>query len=179
MLYEVITPPIPLPKLSTLIHRITPGSISQAPPLEAILPDFIRYFKGALLVGHHVGLDVSFLSRACLRLYGTGPENPCLDTMRLAMIWRERLFENHYDRFNLSVSYNLADLAVEHGLPRFPAHNALADAMQTAYLFLFLVKKLRKSGLRTLKELYLSGRSWRWYTRITSYNVCYTKLLRP
>lgn len=160
----LVKPPIPLPKLSTLIHRITPGAISQAPPLEAVLPDFIGYFKGALLVGHHVGLDVSFLSRACRSLYGAGPENPCLDTMRLAMIWRARLFENHYDRYNLSVSYNLADLAAEHGLPRFPSHNALADAMQTAYLFLFLVKKLRKSGLRTLRELYLSGRSWRWYT---------------
>ncbi len=160
----LVKPPIPLPKLSTLIHRITPGAIRQAPPLEAVLPEFIGYFKGALLVGHHVGLDVSFLSRACRTLYGIGPENPCLDTMRLAMIWRERLFENHYDRYNLSVSYNLADLAVEYDLPRFPPHNALADAMQTAYLFLFLVKKLRRSGLRTLKELYLSGRSWRWYT---------------
>jgi len=159
----LVKPSIPLPRLSTIIHRITPQAIREAPPLADVLPDFFAFCRGSLLVGHHVGLDMAFLSRACRDLYGETPANPCLDTMRLAMLWRERLFESHYDRYNLSVSYNLADLAREHGLPAFPSHNAMADAMQTAYLFLFLVKKLRKTGLRTLKDLYLSGRGWRWY----------------
>ncbi len=159
----LVKPSIPLPRLSTIIHRITPQAIREAPPLAEVLPDFFAFCRGSLLVGHHVGLDMAFLTRACRALYGETPVNPCLDTMRLAMLWRERLFESHYDRYNLSVSYNLADLAREHGLPVFPSHNAMADAMQTAYLFLFLVKKLRKSGIGALKELYLSGRSWRWY----------------
>jgi DNA polymerase-3 subunit epsilon len=34
------------------------------------------------------------------------------------------------------------------------------DALQTAYLFLFLAKKLQRGGIHTLRELYRD--SWRW-----------------
>ena len=63
----------------------------------------------------------------------------------------------------LRVSYALSDLAGEFSLPRFPSHEALSDAMQTAYLFLFLVRKLRDGGIVTLRDLFEAGRSWRWY----------------
>ena len=43
--------------------------------------------------------------------------------------------------------------------PKFKPHDALEDALQTAYLFLFLVKKMKSGGIRTLRDLYQAGRN--------------------
>ncbi len=159
----LVRPGIPLPKVSTLIHRITPQAIAQAPPLAEVLPDFIDFCRGTLLVGHHVGLDMSFLNRACRKHLGASLANPCLDTMCMAMLWRERGESSPYARFNARISYTLSDLAEEYGLPRFPAHDALGDAMQTSYLFVYLAKKIARNSPLTLRELFRAGQGWNWY----------------
>jgi DNA polymerase-3 subunit epsilon len=159
----LVRPSIPLPKISTLIHRITPEAIAGAPPLADVLPGFVEFCRGTLVIGHHVGLDMEFLNRACRSQFGQAMANPCLDTMRMAMLWREQRTPSHYERFNLNISYVLTDLAEEFGLPRFPAHNALGDALQTAYLFLYLAKKIARNNPLTLRELFRAGQSWRWY----------------
>jgi DNA polymerase-3 subunit epsilon len=160
---SLVRPTIPLPKVSTLIHRITPEAIAEAPPLVEVLPDLVEFCKGTLIVGHHIGLDMSFINRACRRHFGRPMTNPCLDTMRMAMLWREQRIPSHYERYNLSISYVLTDLAREFGLPAFTAHDALGDAMQTAYLFLYLARKIARKDPLTLKGLFRAGQSWRWY----------------
>ncbi len=160
--YVHVRPNKPLPKDSTLIHRITPEQLQHAAELPDILPDFIEFVNGALLVGHYVGLDISFINRALKKYLGGRLTNPCIDTMRLARIYKEEQWGNYYDQFDYKISYNLADLAQEYGLPTFEQHDALQDALQDAYLFLFLLKKLKSGGIETLKDLYLAGRSWRW-----------------
>jgi len=160
---RLVKPRRAMPKTSTLIHRITPSQVRDAADLSDVLPDFVEFLNGTLVVGHNVGLDMAFLNKACLELMGGTLMNPCLDTMRMAQIHRAEQWENYYDRYDLKVSYGLADLAGEFSLPRFPAHEALSDAMQTAYLFLFLVRKLRDGGIETLRDLFEAGRSWRWY----------------
>lgn len=159
----LVRPSIPLPKTSTLIHRITPEAIAEAPTLVEVLPELIEFCKGTLIVGHHVGLDMGFLNRACKRNYGHPLANPCLDTMRMAMLWREKRTPAHYEQYNLNISYVLTDLAQEFELPRFTAHEALGDALQTAYLFIYLAKKIAGNSPLTLRELFRAGQSWRWY----------------
>ncbi len=161
--YTLVEPRIPLPKKSTLIHRITPQQVLGRPRLRQVLPELIEFIGNAFIVGHFVGLDISFLNSAAKDIIGEKLVTPCLDTMRLAQVYQEALFESYYDRYQKHISYNLKDLSKHHGLPLFPQHNALQDAMQTAYLFLFLVKKLKTFNVHTLRQLYLAGRSWRWY----------------
>ena len=161
--YSLVHPRGPMPKLSTLIHRITPDEVKKAPHLHEVLPEFIEFCGDSLLVAHHVGLDMSFLNRASRSTLGAHLMNPCIDTLRLAQVYQAELWENYYDQYELKVSYNLRELSKSYGLPLFPEHNAMQDALQTAYLFLFLVKKLKHGGIETLKDLYMAGRSWRWY----------------
>lgn len=160
--YTCLRPEGELPKNSTLIHRITPCDTEQAPSVAEVLPEFVEYCGRALLVGHNVGLDIGFLNKAVRKHLGGIMRNPCLDTMRLAMIYKQTQWENYYDRYNLNVSYTLSDLSKEYGLPIFGEHNALQDAMQTAYLFLFFVRKLHGGKIKTLRDLYVAGRNWRW-----------------
>ena len=144
---------------STLVHRITPDQLRQMPPIEIVLPDFIQYCGNGLLVGHFVNLDLAFLNRAARKILGGTFSNPGVDTMRLAMGYKKAMFMESHGHTNISTSYRLEDLAREFNLPHFKPHDALEDALQTAYLFLFLVKKLKGGRIRTLKELYQSGRN--------------------
>lgn len=161
--YTLVAPRGELPKVSTMIHRITPEMLQDAPRLRAIFPSFLEFCGHSLIVGHNVGLDISFLNRAATDILGGKLRTPCIDTMRLAQVHQQELWENYYDQFDGQISYQLYDLSTRYGLPAFNQHNALYDAMQTAYLFLYLVKKLRSGGIETLKDLYMAGRSWRWY----------------
>ncbi|HET98572.1 MAG TPA: 3'-5' exonuclease [Desulfurivibrio alkaliphilus] len=159
--YAHVKPARSLPKDSTLIHRITPQQLKEAPALARVLPGFISYCGHSLLVGHYVGLDTAFLNRACRQYYGSPLFNPCLDTMILAQSYTEMQWSQYHDRFRMDISYNLAALGKQYGLPEFTHHNAYEDALQTAYLFLYLVKKMHTMGITTLKDLYNAGRGWR------------------
>lgn len=144
---------------STLIHRITPEQLRVMPTIGDVLPDFIRFCGDALLVGHYVALDVNFINKACREVLGGTISNPSVDTMRMAKGYKEAQFMETYGHGNVSTSYNLNDLSNEFGLPRFKPHDALEDALQTAYLFLYLVKKMNQGQIRTLKDLYEAGRN--------------------
>lgn len=161
--FEVfVRPHKALPKNSTLVHRITPQQIKDAPQLADVFPSLMKYLGDSLLVGHCLGLDMTFLNRAAMKLFDSRIYNPCLDTMRLAQIYTENCWERYSARVAPLVSYGLADLSRSYGLPAFTSHDALEDALQTAYLFIFLVRKMQAQGYRTLGELYKAGQIWRW-----------------
>lgn len=144
---------------STLVHRITPEQLRAMPSMGEVLPEFIRFCSDALLVGHYVALDVSFINKSCREVLGGTISNPSIDTMRMAKGYKEAQFMETHGHGNVTTSYNLGDLSQEFGLPQFKAHDALEDALQTAYLFLYLVKKLKQGRIRTLKDLYEAGRN--------------------
>ncbi|MFH2122987.1 MAG: 3'-5' exonuclease [Pseudomonadota bacterium] len=143
---------------ATLIHRITPQQLAQAPPVEEVLPAFIEFAGSSLMVGHCVGLDMGFLNRAARKALGGTLSNPGIDTMRMAQGYRRVLLGHFHQVDDHAASYVLEDLAKEYNLPIFKPHDALEDAIQTAYLFLFFLKKFRKGGLVTLKDIYQAGR---------------------
>jgi len=143
---------------ATLVHRITPEQLESARPADEVLPKFVKYIHGSLLVGHHLPLDMHFLNKATRKIMGGTLSNPGVDTMRMAQGYK-RVQLGHYHEHNpRETSYTLDDLGNEYNLPVFKPHDALEDALQTAYLFLYLIKKFRKGGLVTLKDIFQSGR---------------------
>lgn len=144
---------------ATLIHRITPQQLEQAPPLETVLPLFLKFIEEDLLVGHYVPIDTGFLDRATRKLYNGTIANPSLDTMRMAQIYKRMVLGDYHGSQQVADGrYNLQRLSTELNLPYFEAHDALEDALQTAYLFIFLVKKLRTVGITTIRELFAAGK---------------------
>ncbi|MBU0675224.1 MAG: 3'-5' exonuclease [Proteobacteria bacterium] len=146
---------------ATLIHQITPEQLAEAPPLDHVLRDFISFCGNSLLVGHFVELDMYFLNRATRKILGGALANPSVDTMRLARGYKESGGALDYGYHDRSFSYQLDDLSEEFKLPRFKSHDALEDALQSAYLFLYLIKKMQKGGVKTLQQLYRAGRHFR------------------
>ncbi len=158
MFHNFIKPENMDPTQATLVHRITPQQLEAAEPIDVVLPRFVEYIQGSLLVGHHLPLDMYFLNKATARVMGGTLSNPGVDTMRMAQGYK-RVQLGHYHEHNpREISYSLDDLGREYNLPQFKPHDALEDALQTAYLFLYLIKKFRKGGLVTLKDIFQSGR---------------------
>lgn len=156
--FTYVKPTQALPKDSTLIHRITPEQLRDAPPLDEILPDFVEFIGHSLLLGHYVQLDVSFLNRALRKHMGGILRNPAVDSMKLAQAHHEYRRRTEHGYVSPYMAYNLGLLAKHYGLPIFDQHDALEDALQTAYLFVFLTKKLNQAGYTTLKDLHDAGK---------------------
>ena len=138
--YELIKPEDKLHSRSTLVHRITPDELTRAKSLEEVLPKFLEFCGDSYLVGHYLRLDLSFINKACKKILGGTIKAPYLDTMRLAMAYNEYKHGHYFDHYNIRTAYSLTALSSEYGLPFFEQHNALQDSLQTAYLFLYLVK---------------------------------------
>jgi DNA polymerase-3 subunit epsilon len=143
---------------ATFIHQITPEQLRVAPPIDEVLPNFVEFCGDALLVAHFLAIDMNYLNRAAQDVLGGLLSNPGIDTMRLARAYKEAHLVNGYGHCDQTCSYSLDSLSEEFQLPRFKSHDALEDALQAAYLFLYLVRKLTTAKVRTLKELYQAGR---------------------
>jgi DNA polymerase-3 subunit epsilon len=157
--YSFVKPKNLEPSQSTLVHRITPEQLRQAPELHEVLPRFVEFVNRSLLVGHFIGIDMAFLNRAVQSVMGGSLSNPCIDTMRMARGYKEARLVHSYGNYEQTESYRLEDLSKEFNLPRFKPHDAFEDALQAAYLFLYLLQKLQRGGVKTLKQMYRAGRS--------------------
>ena len=93
-------------------------------------------------------MDLRFLKRSYARERKRWPKPPVVDTVRLIWKWasRQRLLGGHH----LEPTANLVEARAELGLPPYPTHDALTDAIATAELFLVLRARL---GIRELSEL--------------------------
>lgn len=152
--FSYVHPQRDLPKNSTLIHRITPQVIEKAPAPEEILPDFVEFCAGALLIGHAVQIDMAFLNKALRKHLGGIMRNPCMDSLGLAQAHFEYKRRENQGPLGTMATFNLSYLAHLYELPLFEPHDALEDAMQAAYLTLFLVEELKRLGYVTLKDFY-------------------------
>ena len=142
----------------TFVHKITPQQIMHAPKPEDVIPRFFDYCAGSVLIGHLPELDFSFLDRASQRIMGGKLNNPCLDSMALARyLWKPRQKKRVQDLPKIRSLY-LMELSTVCGIPLFPSHAALGDALQTACLFLFLVDRFNRLGWTTLHHFFRVGR---------------------
>jgi DNA polymerase-3 subunit epsilon len=162
--YTLVRPVAGVPRAASLIHRLTDAELAAAPSTDEALAAFAVYCGPAVCVGHHVDLDMAFLNAAARRHLGGELAAPCIDTLRLAMAYEEkRLGMSGGDGAFEHMEYSLHAVCNRYGLPVFAAHDARNDALQTAYLFLYLVRKLARGRPLTLAGLWRACHPWwRW-----------------
>ncbi|HEU5400399.1 MAG TPA: 3'-5' exonuclease [Terriglobales bacterium] len=146
--YRVVNPGVEIPADSILVHGLRPADVTQGDATDAALRDLREFIRGAVIVGHFVGLDWNVLSKE-LRGAGEKLVNPIIDTAA-AHRWLE-LHEHHVRGLDeLQGRCDLATLAEEYGLEMRDAHHALYDAYITAQLWQKLLARLHKAGIDTL-----------------------------
>lgn len=130
------------PEVVTLTG-ITTAMVGSAPPVAAVLPSFLEFARGAVLVAHNASFDTRFLRAAC---EATGTPWP-----RPAVLCTARLARRVLDRDG-TPSVRLSALARIFGA-RVPTHRALADARATVDVLHGLLERVGNVGVHTLEEL--------------------------
>ncbi|HEX2367640.1 MAG TPA: exonuclease domain-containing protein, partial [Acidimicrobiia bacterium] len=113
--HTLVDPGTPIPPFITILTGITHAMVVQAPSIETALPSFLEFIGDAVVVGHNVRFDLSFIRAAALALGYQPPANRWVDTAALARrLWREEV-----------PNLRLATLAAHVRSPVTPIHRAL------------------------------------------------------
>jgi DNA polymerase III subunit epsilon len=140
----LVNPGGPIPPFISVLTGITDSMVGTAPRIEAALPAFLEFARGAVLVAHNARFDVSFLKAACLRAGEPWPSFPVLDTVHLA---------RHVLPRDEVPNHKLSSLARLFGSPVEPDHRALTDARATVHVLHALIGRVGNLGVNTLAEL--------------------------
>jgi DNA polymerase-3 subunit epsilon len=141
--HTLVNPGLAIPPTITLLTGITQAMVIAAPPIAEALPGFLEFIGDAVIVGHNVRFDLSFLNAAADRLgYGRLP-NRSVDTLALA----RRLVRPEVRNLKL------ATLAAHFRSPVAPIHRALDDAEATAYVLFGLLERAGTVGVTALEDL--------------------------
>ena len=129
------------------VHGITrEESLAGVEEREA-LTRTLEYFGNAVLVGHHVGFDVTLLDTACRREFDLEIGNRSLDTAELALLLAQD------GVLPEMASFSLDSLLRIFGIEPHDRHTAAGDAFLTALAFQRLLRAARHAGRVTLGQL--------------------------
>lgn len=132
---EFVRPNGRIPEKITKLTSITDAMVQGADPIEKVLPRFIEFFKGSILVAHNAAFDIGFIREKAFDM-GLKLEIVSLDTLGLARALHPE-FKNH----------KLDTITKELHVPPFHHHRAIDDAKATAIAFERLMEEWKKKGL--------------------------------
>jgi ATP-dependent DNA helicase DinG len=140
--HALVNPGCTIPQAIRDLTGIHDGDVASAPPIADILPEWLRFVEGAVLVAHNAAFDLGFLN-AALEENGYLPYlGEWVDTVELAQILWPR-----------EPSYSLEALCRNRAIPHERPHRALADAQATADLFLRLMQRGKELPLLVLQQI--------------------------
>ena len=139
----LVDPGMAIPPFITVLTGITEAMVCAAPPVEEVLPPFLEFLGDAVIVGHNVRFDISFLDAALAAAGRERLANRRADTLALA----RRLLRDEVPDLRLGT------LAASLRLPHRPSHRALDDVLATADLFHALLERAGTLGVLAVDDL--------------------------
>ena len=143
-LSTLVRPSAPVPPAISVLTGITNTMVATAPGIRAVVPTFLEFTAGAVLVAHNAGFDLGFLRAAVAACGYPVPDWEYLDTVRIArrVITRDE-----------SPDCRLSSLAALFRSSTQPTHRALADARATVDVLHGLFERLGNLGVTTIEDL--------------------------
>ena len=140
-----VNPQVPIPFRIEQLTSINDSMVIDAPVIADILPEFMKFCEGCVMVAHNADFDMSFIKKNCQRL-----DIPCkptiVDTVALARVLLPNL-----NRFKLDTVAKALGVSLENH------HRAVDDAGCTAEIFVKFIEMLRERGMSTLDEVNAMG----------------------
>jgi DNA polymerase-3 subunit epsilon len=148
----LVNPGRPIPVGSIRFHGITDAMVAEAPLIDVVLPAFLRFAEGAVLVGHEVWFDLRCLEpdMARLGLPSLSETRPVLDSLLLSQAVHAS-----------TPDHSLDAVAARLGVKIRGRHSALGDALATAEILVRLLDLLKKRDIRTLGQALDAARAVR------------------
>ncbi|WP_265455602.1 3'-5' exonuclease [Aeromonas salmonicida] len=133
----IVNPNRALNSESVVIHGITDSDVIHAPQISQVLGDFLDAIAGKIVLVHYKSIERTFLNAAITRCIGEGIKFPVVDTLDIEYALQIRECRGFFNRLigKKPGSVRLGDVRKRYGLPMYPPHHALTDALATAELF--------------------------------------------
>ena len=142
-----VNPKEPIPYRITQLTSITDDMVEDAPYITEVLPKFLEFCEGCVLVAHNAAFDTSFISQKAADLC-IETDFTIVDTVSMARVLLPELGK-----------FKLDNVAKALKIPLENHHRAVDDAGCTAEIFVKLVKKLKAMEIYNLTQLQELGRN--------------------
>ena len=142
-----VNPQVPIPFRIEQLTSINDSMVIDAPVIADILPEFMKFCEGCVMVAHNADFDMSFIKKNCQRL-----DIPCKPTIVDTVALARGLLPN-LNRFKLDTVAKALGVSLENH------HRAVDDAGCTAEIFVKFIEMLRERGMSTLDEVNAMGTS--------------------
>lgn len=139
--YSLVNPEIPIPPIVRRMTGIDNKMVRDAPKIDAIMPDFVKFAGNSILVSHNTIGDMKFL-----RYFAKHAANASMDNFFMCThLLVEKLVPEAPDK-------SLSGLAEFFNLKREDMHRAEGDTYVTLELFKVLLGRLKARNIRTIDE---------------------------
>ena len=136
-----VNPDVPIPFEIEKLTGINDNMVLDAPKIDKVLPEFLEFCRGAVMVAHNAGFDISFIKENA-RQQGLEFNPTVLDTVSLARVLLPNLNRFKLDTVAKELKINLAN-----------HHRAVDDAGATAEIFVRFIKMLKERDIFDLSQL--------------------------
>lgn len=143
-LATLVDPGRAIPPHIVELTGITTAMVLKAPRIDQVLPTFLEFAAGAVLVAHNAAFDIGFLRAAAARCNTAWPRFQVLCTVKLA---RRVLSRDE------APSVRLSALASLFAATSTPTHRALDDARATVDVLHALIARVGNQGVHSMTEL--------------------------
>ena len=152
----LVNPGRRVPTFITQLTGISNQMVAQAPPISDVRAELQDFVGDAVIIGHNVRFDLSFLQRYRLFAY-----NETIDTYEMASV----LLPN-------ASRYGLGSLASQLVVPLPATHRALDDALVTHGVYLRLHELALELPLDLLADIVRLGEQVDWAATWDSATLC-------
>ena len=140
---SLVNPERDIPIEARQVNKIKEEDVRIAPSIEEVLPKFLAFAEGSILVAHNATFDMGFLGAEKEHCWGYIDLPECLCTLRLS----RNLFPQEF-------GHSLDAVARRLGLQKPPArHRALPDVILTAHALLKMMELGEIESLESLREM--------------------------
>ena len=142
---SLVNPKTPIPFKIEKLTGINDSMVVSAPPIEDVLPEFLEFAGGSVLVAHNASFDMSFIleNAAAMKIE---TDITYVDTVALARL----LLPNH-------AKYTLDAVAKILGVSLENHHRAVDDAEATAEIFEKFIVMLKNDRVENLEQINALG----------------------
>ena len=142
-----VNPQVPIPFEIQKLTGIRDEMVLDAPLIETILPEFLSFCEGTVLVAHNANFDMSFIKENAARL--DYPQDfTYVDTVGIARILLPGQAKHTLDAVAKTLGISLEN-----------HHRAVDDAQATAEIFVKMIPMLKEKGVDTLAGVNEMGAS--------------------
>lgn len=133
------------------VHGLRDETIQTGMDERQALIKFVEYLGNSVIVAHHALFDIGMINQSLKRHFGKAfkLKNKYLDTALL----EKRLRQPGAYAVEHPLDLSLDALAAQYGIALHDRHTAIGDAFITAQLFMKIVIRLEKRGVKSIGNL--------------------------